>query len=396
MTVHNPKNLAQSSSKKLHGEALLTHLLAVSRRMAEKHTLESLLSFAIDEVLQLVGAERGHIVLVDKEGLLDFKVKRKQDGSDITLKTDSISHSVLDEVIQTQKSLIIKNAIVDPNFGAAPSVMYMRLRSIMCAPLISQNQIIGAIYVENRSRSGRFREEDLTPLEFFSNQAAVSIENARIEEELRLSLQEKEVLLKEIHHRVKNNLQIVSGLLDLQADYIKDQQVQSIFQESRNRIKSMALVHEQLYQSQNLARIDFASYIEHLVQNLHHSYNDRLLTVSYQINVVPITVTIETAIPCGLIITELVTNALKYAFHKDASGQIGVELQSDEAEQLILIVRDNGVGLPADLDVKQANSLGFILVNTLIKQLKGSLTLHRHNGTAFEISFASSSTTLIL
>ncbi len=168
----------------LQGEELLTHLLAVSRKMAEMRALGPLLSYAIDEVLQLVGAGRGYIVLLQADRALDFRVKRRADKSDITSEVDTISHSVLGEAIQTQQSVLVKNAMMDPRFGGARSVMIMKLRSIMCAPLITQNRVIGAIYVENRSKAGRFSEENLAPLEFFSNQAAVAIENAKLNENL--------------------------------------------------------------------------------------------------------------------------------------------------------------------------------------------------------------------
>ncbi len=170
----------KTEEEKLRGEALLTHLLALSRQMAEIHVPEAVLTFAIDEVLQVVGAERGYIVLVDEAGELDFKVKRTQEGSDITTETDPISRSILDEVIRTQKSLVIENAMSNPRFESAVSVVQLRLQSIMCVPLIFQNKPMGAIYVENRLKPGRFGAEDLAPLEFFSNHVAVSIENAQL------------------------------------------------------------------------------------------------------------------------------------------------------------------------------------------------------------------------
>ncbi|MBK7894484.1 MAG: GAF domain-containing sensor histidine kinase [Anaerolineaceae bacterium] len=174
----------QSPRQKLRGEALLTHLLAVSRRMATMRSLAPLLSYALNEVIALVGAERGYIVLINDDGTLDFRVRRRADGADIQSDADTISNSILAEVVRNQQSLVVRNALLDPRFGAAQSVVAMQLRSIMCAPLITQDRIIGAIYVESRSRSGRFTEDDLAPLEFFSNQAAVAIENANLNENL--------------------------------------------------------------------------------------------------------------------------------------------------------------------------------------------------------------------
>ncbi len=176
----------------LDTEALLTHLLAVSRKMAEMRNLDPLLSYAMDEVLQLVGGERGYIVLLQANGELDFRIKRLADKHDITSQADNISRTVLNEAIQTQLPVLVRNAMVDPRFGEARSVMLLHLRSIMCVPLITQNRVIGAIYVENRTLPERFSEEDLAPLEFFSNQAAVSIENAQLYDGLKESKNEVE------------------------------------------------------------------------------------------------------------------------------------------------------------------------------------------------------------
>ncbi|WP_420641718.1 BREX system ATP-binding domain-containing protein [Candidatus Leptofilum sp.] len=179
-----PDEAEDEPAPKLRGEALLTHLLAVSRYMAAMRSVAPLLSYAMYEVLQLVGAEQGYIVLINDDGSLDFRVRQLADGTQIQSDADTISRSVLDEVLRTQESLVVRNALLDPRFGEAHSVMAMQLRSIMCAPLITQDRIIGAIYVENRSKSGRFSDEDLAPLEFFSNQAAVAIENANLNENL--------------------------------------------------------------------------------------------------------------------------------------------------------------------------------------------------------------------
>ncbi|AUB39254.1 CheY chemotaxis protein or a CheY-like REC [Nostoc flagelliforme CCNUN1] len=145
-------------------------------------------------------------------------------------------------------------------------------------------------------------------------EAQVRRERKQAEEQIKASLQEKEVLLKEIHHRVKNNLQIISSLLNLQAEYIKDNQALEVFKDSQNRIESMALIHEKLYQSQDLAKINFADYIQDLVTNLFYSYNVNSSAISLKMNVEEVFLAIDAAIPCGLIINELISNSLKYAF----------------------------------------------------------------------------------
>jgi PAS domain S-box-containing protein len=220
----------------------------------------------------------------------------------------------------------------------------------------------------------------------------------RAEEQIQASLREKEVLLKEIHHRVKNNLQIISSLLDFQSEYIKDQLTLEMFREGQNRIRSMALIHEQLYQSKDLARIDFAEYVRDLTDYLFQSYGASGDAITLEIHIADILLGIDTAIPCGLIINELVSNALKYAFPlslssppcaggKEGRCEILVALHSDN-DQLTLIVSDNGVGFPRDLDFLNAETLGLRLVNMLSRQLKGTIELDRNDGTTLKITFA--------
>jgi PAS domain S-box-containing protein len=201
------------------------------------------------------------------------------------------------------------------------------------------------------------------------------------EEQLRRSLKEKEVLLQEIHHRVKNNLQIISSLLYLQSQQIGDETLLTLFKESQNRVKSMSLIHEQLYQTEDLARINFADYTKRLITQLKRSYGATHIKLQIKVET-PFShnmlfLTIERAIPAGLIINELLSNAIKHAFPAGQRGEITVSMQVTQEKQLIISVRDNGVGLPTQLDLSQASSLGLTLVRTLVKQLKGTIEVMR-------------------
>jgi PAS domain S-box-containing protein len=207
------------------------------------------------------------------------------------------------------------------------------------------------------------------------------------EENIKASLKEKEILLKEIHHRVKNNLQIICSLLDLQADFVEDEQALGIFNESKNRIRTMALVHEYLYQSQNLARIDFTEYIRNLASYLFRSYEVDPDAIQLRINVKDdISLSIDKAIPCGLILNELLSNSLKYAFPEGREGEITIDLRLKN-DKHTLIVSDNGVGFPKDLDFRNTESLGLQLVVDLTEQIDGSIELRRNGGTKFLITF---------
>lgn len=205
--------------------------------------------------------------------------------------------------------------------------------------------------------------------------------------QIRAALREKEVLLKEIHHRVKNNLQIVSSLLSLQARQVTDRASLTILEESQNRVRSMALIHEKLYQSGDLARIDFAEYVHHLTGYLFRAYHVSVATVTLKVHAThKIRLGIDTAIPCGLIINELVTNALKYAFPGGRVGTIEVNI-CRETDGLSLSVADDGIGFPETTDFRHTNSLGLQLVHNLVDQLEGAISLDRSAGTRFTILF---------
>ena len=205
------------------------------------------------------------------------------------------------------------------------------------------------------------------------------------EETLRGLLNEKEVLLKEIHHRVKNNMQVISSLLNLQMAEIQDDSVRNLFRESQSRVRSMALIHEQLYRSKDLASVNFSDYIDNLARSIFRSYSIQAAQIRLTTEVDHLSLPLDQAIPCGLIINELICNALKYAF-SGPKGHITVSLtKSDTCFQLV--VADDGVGLPKDLDIDATTTLGLRLVKTLVDQIDGELVVDAAQGTRFQISF---------
>lgn len=221
------------------------------------------------------------------------------------------------------------------------------------------------------------------------------------EKNIKASLKEKEVLLREIHHRVKNNLQIISSLLSLQSDYINDDEALDIFTESQNRVKTMAMIHEKLYKSDCLMKINFGDYVEELADSLFYNYRISPNMIKLRKNMDNVFFDVNTSIPCGLIINELVTNCLKHAFPwfkasksledspqdlEFGKYQIDIELKPDN-ENYILTVADNGIGFPDDIDFKNTDSLGLQLVNNLVDQLDGTITLDKNEGTKFTIIF---------
>jgi PAS domain S-box-containing protein len=209
------------------------------------------------------------------------------------------------------------------------------------------------------------------------------------EEGIHASLREKEILLRELHHRVKNNMQVISGLLDLQARSSGNPELTEMLNKSQSRIRSMALVHEQLYSSKDLARIDMVGYVRALSQELFQAYKidpgkiDLIVQTDGDV-----CVDISKATPCGLILNELVSNALKHAFPGDGPGELRIIIHETKNKEIEIIVRDNGFGLPDGVDIHQPRSMGLYLVNGLVKkQLEGQIEVRRDNGTEFRIKF---------
>ncbi|MCU1229418.1 MAG: signal transduction histidine kinase [Acidobacteria bacterium] len=236
-------------------------------------------------------------------------------------------------------------------------------------------------------------EISLSPLVTDQGRLVMSIirditERRRAEEIIQTSLREKEALLKEIHHRVKNNLQVTSSLLRLQAAAIGDERVRAMFEETENRIRSMALVHEKLYQSTNLSRIDFGDYIRTLGELLFRGSAIDPDNVVLEVGGAKIFLSIETAVPCGLIVNELLSNSLKHAFPDGRRGTISVRLRDEPDGQVGVDVRDDGIGLPRALEIERTETLGLRLVAGLVQQIDGKLTIERgESGAAFSMVF---------
>ena len=261
------------------------------------------------------------------------------------------------------------------------------------APVKVSGTVVGKIevgYLEEMPKEGEgpFLKEEKLLIDSIAERLGQITERKLAEKEIRRSLREKETLLAEIHHRVKNNMQIISSLLSLQSRYIEDEKALSLINNCENRIKSMSLVHEKLYLSKDLSEIDFHDYMKDLSARLFqvHRVDSRLVRFSSQIKDVPFN--IETAIPLGLITNELISNALKHAFPEGGKGNIAVKLtQNKKTEEYTLTVKDDGIGFPEETDYKNTESFGLQMANMLTEQLHGTMELDRSKGTSFKIIF---------
>jgi two-component sensor histidine kinase len=212
-------------------------------------------------------------------------------------------------------------------------------------------------------------------------------ERKQREERIMLALKEKELLLGEIHHRVKNNLQIVNSLLELQFARLNDPALQSMLRESQNRVRTMALIHQTLYQSGNFAEVDFGRFLDSLVPTLISSYGIDPDRVRLEVDAAGVLLPINAAIPCGVLVNELISNALKHAFPDGLRGTIQVSLARVEAGHVRLAVADDGIGIAEDLDIGATRTLGLQLVTLLAEQLGAEMTVQRRQPTSFELRF---------
>ncbi len=213
-------------------------------------------------------------------------------------------------------------------------------------------------------------------------------ERKRAEEQVKAALAEKAVLLRELYHRTKNNMQVIASMLALRAAYTDDEQVINLARDIETKIHGMALVHQKLYQSQHLSRVNLQEYFSDLVRLIRDNYHMSVKKVAWKLDVVPLEALIDTAIPCGLVLNELLSNALKYAFPEERPGQISIKLRKTDAGEIDLTVADDGVGTPEGFDVKTSNTLGLhIIINLVEKQLKGTITWDTRQGVTCHIRF---------
>ncbi|HTO94653.1 MAG TPA: histidine kinase dimerization/phosphoacceptor domain -containing protein [Bacteroidota bacterium] len=262
----------------------------------------------------------------------------------------------------------------------------MPIARTLHVPVMDGDRVVALAGVANKD--AEYTDADVHQLTLFMNSVWQILQQKRNRDQLRSSLDEKEVLLKEIHHRVKNNLQVISSLLSLQSTYVRDTADAEIFRESQNRIRSMALIHEKLYQSGSVSRVDFPMYARSLATTLFRSYRSAESNVRLEVDFGDVALGIDAAVPCGLIINELISNALKHAFPAGRGGTITLALRERDGK-MRLSVRDDGIGFPDRLDVRRPASLGLQLVNTLVAQIGGVLEVDRSAGTEFRIAFNS-------
>ncbi|MBD3886492.1 CBS domain-containing protein [Phormidium tenue FACHB-886] len=384
-------------------------LAAMALHIRESLNLSDILQRSVEEVRQFLKTDRVIIYQFHPDWTGTVMVESVEDGWRPALNSSIRDTCFAQNYAQAYKAG--RTQVCDDIYTAGLTQCHIDIlvlydvRASLVVPILQGNHLWGLLCAYHCVGPRHWQPFEVNLLKQLAIHMAIAIQQSELyqqaqtelqerkctEEQLKLSLKEKEALLKEIHHRVKNNLQVISSVLRLQSDYIKDEQVLALFKDSQNRIRSMALIHEKLHQSSDLLKINFDDYVRDLADNLLRSYAASSQTATLRTEAAGVWLTIDTAIPCGLIINELVSNALKHAFPvPDTTNEIRVKILPTSDARFTLTVQDNGIGFPPNLDFRNTESLGLELVCIFTEQLEGMIDRDETetSGTTFTITFS--------
>ncbi len=385
-------------------------LHALSQQIRQSLDLDHILATTVREIHQLLQADRVLIFRLYPQAATHVIQEAVTPGLPSLLNLRFFDESFLEACMtfyRQGQARIVPNVLADEWSACIAEFMQeIGVKSRMVAPILlaaeetpveigatcawseGDHTCLWGLLIVHACHDRQWQYTELNLLQRLATQVGIAIQQANLYSQLANELSQKEVLLKEIHHRVKNNLQIISSLLSWQVDMIEDPQVLRIIQDSQNRISAMAMIHERMYQSSDLAQMAFDEYLHQLVSYAFSVYGRPTQGIQLSFAIEPIALNLETALPCGLIAYELVTNALEHAFPEQRSGTVQVTLARLDTAQYQLTVQDDGVGFPADLDFRHTNSMGLQLVCGLTQQIKGTIALNVEQGTQFQLTFA--------
>lgn len=381
----------EESRRKINRELAINKSLAniYAPLVSPSSTIEDVGQVILEEAKKLTESPYGFVSMIDQSRTDNFKQSLTINAPDsenlilhLTDNNKNTSAGLLN-YLRSKKPILTNSPDEDPFYEEIPPD-HVKLVKLLSMPVFLGEDLVGQITLANATRD--YTKDDLDAIERLAVFYALAIQNKRTEQEIKESLKDKELLLREVHHRVKNNMQIISSLLNLQMQQVNEEKAENVLKESQGRVKSMSMVHENLYQSPSFTKIDFKDYIEKLVTDIFYSYGiPSCSNIKIKMDIDDIQIGIDTAIPCGLIINELVTNSVKYAF-PEGEGTLNIELKT-HSDFIELVIADNGIGLPDDIDFRNTDSLGLQLVNNLVGQIEGEITLDQSQGTEFKITF---------
>jgi PAS domain S-box-containing protein len=401
------KKAEELLQQQIKNELLLSK---ITQNIRESFDFSVILNTAVSEIRQLLNVDRVLVYQNFETGEGQVIAESVQDGYLSILgnifNQGAFSRQKYDNYLKGQISACTN---IDEDKEIAPYLLdffhNFQVKSKLMLPIIIKDKLWGLLGLHHCSEYRSWETWEIDLIEQLTEKIAIAIQQSELyqqltkelqdrekaEEELKKSLEEKELLLKEVHHRVKNNLQVISSIFSLQSQIVSDERILSILEDSQNRILSMALIHEKLYQAENLGKINFADYIYNLVNNLFSSYNSHHKQIKLKLNIEEIFLNLDTAIPCGLLLNELISNAFKHAFSEQELGELTINFnQIVEGKNLQLIVSDTGKGFPLELDIEKTNSLGLRLVRALTRQIRGKLIIENDNGAIFKVIFPQS------
>ncbi len=392
------RKLARQTGEQLERESAISSALAALYEplISPDSTIETMASAVLEQALALTGSCCGYVSSVDPvtgdhivqaaTWLASAATGTETDRASVRIGkarrgtyTGLRGHS-----LNTGEAFLTNSPREHPACNGFPPG-HVEIKRFLSVPVILQGKPAGQISLANAPAD--YTQRDLVAVQRLAGLYALALERKQSQQRAEEALREKEVMLREIHHRVKNNLQVISSLLSLQAGRLRDPEALEMLKESQNRVRSMALVHEQLHRSRDLSRIHFGEYVRNLTASLFCSYGIDSSTIALRLRIAEAFFTIDTAVPCGLIIQELVSNALKHAFPNGRTGEITISLAALPGGRWRLGVADNGAGIPPQVDVRGGASLGLRLVKILADQLEARVACVSDGGTRFEITF---------
>ncbi len=383
--------------------------IKASQAISGELTLDMLLDTLMRVTMEQAGADYGAFLSCISSRQFQIDAEAWVEGQRIQVHTSSqlvpneadLPMSIITYVQRTREALVLDVSRASSPIAEDLARITRDPKSVLCLPIMRQAELLGVLYLENRLMAGAFTPDRLDMLQILGAQAAISLENARLYTNLRhenaerrraearimAALAEKELLLGEIHHRVKNNLQVISSLFSLQADGVKDPEARNLLRASESRVRAMALIHQRLYRFNNLEEINFAEYTRDLVAALYQAHGVDDETIICQIDSAGISLGINIAVSCGLLINELVANALRHAFPDSNTGQILIHFQQEADGKYRLTVEDNGIGVSDEALIERPGHLGLVLVRELVEQIGGTLEISSDHGTAVIVRF---------
>jgi two-component sensor histidine kinase len=351
---------------------------------------------------QLTASPHGYVAVIDPQSqeIVRHRLEPMQPVDCRRTEPDSRTMSARDkngrypglwgESLNTGRAFYTNAPASHPASAGVP-MGHIPLLRFLSMPVMLGETPVGQIALANKQSD--YSDGDLEAIQRLAEVYALAIQRVRFVEQIKAALQEKEVLLQEIHHRVKNNMQVMRSLLNLQADSIEDPKLKSCLRESRARINAMAMIHETLYQSDSVSKLDLKTYIDNLAANLIRMYDDTAGRISLAVHSEPIYLPMDQAVPCGLVVNELIANAFKHAFPQNRRGEITIQAIRPDQNRVGLTVSDDGVGMPAGFDSQHSKGLGLKLVQGLVEvQLGGTIRHQGGPGTRIAIQFPCQST----